>query len=228
MTRWWAMKNSEKGPDMTTPRRNLWRDYRWRESGWTRARATLALGMVFGLGAVGTMAQWSQTVTAQTGLFSTGEETLDLTINGEDQVVSFGVIPNLGRGQSVAATVNLQNNGTVDLTYSVELATSELTEQLGTGGQARGNASSLRQNMTVSLYEGGGTDGQTCTGALVSAQAEPPTTATTLLTGAPLPGETTDVYCIQARVHADAPIESRMAQVGVTFGFNASIAQEAG
>lgn len=228
MARWLAMMNSKKGPDMTTPRRNLWRNYRWRESGWTRARATLALGMVFGLGAVGTMAQWSQTVTAQTGLFSTGEETLDLTINGEDSAVSFGVIPNLGRGQSVAEMVNLENNGTVDLAYSVDLVTSELPSQLDFRNQPGGDAAKLRQNMTVSLYAGGSTDGQTCTGTLVSAQAEPPTTATTLLTGAQLPAGTTDVYCIQALVQSDAPIESRLAQVGVTFGFNASIAQEAG
>ncbi|MCD2263904.1 M73 family metallopeptidase [Dietzia aurantiaca] len=213
---------------MTTPHRALSRTFRWRESGWTRVRATLALGMVFGLGAVGTLAQWSQTVTAQTGLFSTAEDTLDLTINGEDSEVSFGLRPNLGRGQSFAAMVNLENNGTVDLVYSVDLVTSELTTQFGTGSQARGNATSLRQAMTVSLYEGGGTDGQTCTGTLVLAQAAPATTVTTLLTGAQLPGETTDVYCIQSLVHADAPIESRMAQVGVTFGFNASIAQGAG
>lgn len=41
------------------------------ETGWTRTRAVLSLGMVFGLGAVGTMAAWSDTATATTGMFST-------------------------------------------------------------------------------------------------------------------------------------------------------------
>ena len=213
---------------MTTPRRSLWRDYRWRESGWTRTRATLAMGMVFGLGAVGTMAQWSQTVTARTGLFSTGEDTLNLTINGDDPEHHFGVIPNLGRGQSVAAMVNLENNGTADLTYSVDLVTTELASEIDFGTQLGGDASQLRQNMTVGLYEGGGTDGLTCDGAQVATPSPPPTTAATLLTDVELPGGTIDVYCIQALVHADAPIESRLAQVEITFGFNASIAQAAG
>lgn len=213
---------------MTTSRKNLWRDYRWRESGWTRARAVLSLGMVFGLGAVGTMAYWTDTATAESGLFSTGEEPLILKINGEDPVFSFGVIPNLGRGQSVAAMVELQNEGSIDLVYSVDLVATELQSQVDFGTQPGGDAAQLRQNMTVSLYAGGGTDGMTCDGTEVTTPSLPPTTATTLLTGASLPGETTDVYCIQALVHANAPIESRLAQVGVTFGFNASIAEMSG
>ena len=209
---------------MTAPRKHLWRDYRWRESGWTRARAVLALGMVFGLGAVGTMAYWTDTATAESGLFSKGEEPLILKINGEDPVFSFGVIPNLGRGQSVAAMVELQKEGSIDLVYSVDLVATELQSQVDFGTQPGGDAAQLRQNMTVSLYEGGGTDGLTCDGAQVPTPSPPPTTAATLLTDVQLAGEATHVYCIQALVHANAPIESRLAQVGLTFGFNAVIA----
>ena len=41
------------------------------ETGWIRTRAVLSLGMVLGLGAVGTMAAWSDSATATTGMFST-------------------------------------------------------------------------------------------------------------------------------------------------------------
>src|SRR5690554_712517 len=70
-----------------------WRDHRWRESRWTRMRAVSALGMIFGLGAVGTTATWSQTVTAETGLFSTGS--VDLKINGASPSFSFARVLNL-------------------------------------------------------------------------------------------------------------------------------------
>ena len=212
--------NSRKGLDMTTPRKNLWRDYRWRESGWTRTRAALALGMVFGLGAVGTMAQWSQTVTAQTGLFSTADS-VNLTIGGQPELVEFEV-NNLARGASVAAAFPLQNHGTTGFVYKVDLLMADLTEQEGTGNQARSNAASLRENMTVSIHPGGTVDGEECTEDSFSEQSGPPIGTTPLLADVQLPGETTHDYCIQGTVSTSAPIASRMSRVGVTFKFTAT------
>ncbi|MGX1769977.1 TasA family protein [Dietzia sp. NPDC055343] len=207
---------------MTTLRRNLRRDYRWRESGWTRTRAALAMGMVFGLGAVGTMAQWSQTVTAQTGLFST-VDTVSLTIDGQPEKFEFEV-DNLARGQSVARAFPLQNNGSTGFDYKVELLMADLTEQDGTGNQARSNAASLRENMTVSLHPGGTVDGATCSDPPFSTKSGPSHGPTSLRSGVQLPGETTHDYCIQAEIADNPPIASRMSRVGVTFKFTATAA----
>lgn len=204
---------------MATLRKNPWRDYRWRESGWTRARAVLALGMVFGLGAVGTMAQWSQTVTAETGLFSSSAGTVDLTINDTKPNADLSGISQLGRGQSGSTTANLKNTGTANLKYSVDLAIAEHSNQTGSTGQVRGNASSLRQNMTVSLYSG-----TTCTGTAIATKTAPTVAKQTLQPDVDLAAGAEKPYCILASVSSTAPVESRTAQVGVTFSFNASIA----
>lgn len=54
---------------------------RMSETAWIRTRAVLSLGMVLGLGAVGTMAAWSGSTTATSGMFSTGSIRLEL--NGQ-------------------------------------------------------------------------------------------------------------------------------------------------
>lgn len=207
---------------MSARSRNLWRGYRWRESAWTRARAVTALGMVFGLGAVGTMAQWSQTVTAETGLFSTA--TIDLTINDEATSVSLPAATNLARGGTAAGMINLQNNGDLGLTYTMDLAVATLTTQQGSAGFERGNAEKLRQNMTLTIREDGTLSGSTCTGGRLEADQSPPATGPGVLATRALAGTTTDTYCVQVSVSANAPIESRLAQVGYTFTFNASVA----
>lgn len=183
----------------------------------------LALGMVFGLGTVGTMAQWSQTVTAETGLFSSSAGTVDVTINGENPGVVLGGIPQLGRGSSVSRMVNLENNGTANLKYSVDLAIAELAPGVDLAGQQAGDASSLRQNMTVSLFVGATSNGTTCTGGSQITTPSPPVTFTGLRTNVALNAGAMDSYCVLASVDSAAPIQSRVARVGVTFSFNASI-----
>ncbi|NKW63306.1 hypothetical protein GS937_02055 [Rhodococcus hoagii] len=46
----------------------------------SRTRAVASLGIVLGLGAIGTLAAWSDTATATSGVFSTGS--VSLTLNG--------------------------------------------------------------------------------------------------------------------------------------------------
>lgn len=207
---------------MSARSRNLWRGYRWRESAWTRARAGMALGMVFGLGAVGTMAQWSQTVTAETGLFTTAA--INLTINGQNPSASLPTATNLARGGTAAGIINLQNNGGIGLNYTMDLTVATLTNQEGDPGFLRGNAESLRQNMTLTIRKNGTLSGSTCTGGTVEANQSPPATGTGVLATRALNGTTTDSYCVQVTVGASAPVQSRMAQVGYTFTFNASVA----
>lgn len=207
---------------MSAHSRNFWSDYGWRESAWTRMRATMALGMVFGLGAVGTMAQWSQTVTAQTGLFTTAA--IDLTINEQNPLASLPAATNLARGGTAAGIINLQNNGDLPLDYTMDLTVATLTDQEGDAGFERGNAESLRQNMTLTIRKNGTLSGSTCTGGTLESTPSPPASATGVLAARTIDGTTTDSYCVQVTVSASAPVQSRMAQVGYTFTFNASIA----
>lgn len=201
---------------------NLWRGYRWRESAWTRARAVMAVGMVIGLGSVGTLAKWSQTVTAETGLFTTGAT--NVTINDQPSTVALPSVINLARGASTAGVINLQNKGDIDLSYTMDLAVAELTTQLGAARFERGSASSLRQNMTLEIVRGGSVSGTTCTGGQSAAFRAPPVSGTGVLGARPLESRSTDSYCVQVAVKTDAPRQSRMAQVGYTFTFNTSIA----
>lgn len=136
---------------MSATSKNLWTGYRWRESGWTRARAVLSLGMVFGLGAVGTMAYWTDDATATTGTFSVAS--LDLQVNDETAYTEWalagtGMMP----GDTKAATLNVQNNGGVDLTYTAMIGSS------GDTALAPFMAMTVRSGATLNSGSG------TCTG----------------------------------------------------------------
>ena len=207
---------------MSARSRNLWRGYRWRESAWTRTRAIMALGMVLGLGSVGTMAKWSQTVTAETGLFSTS--TIDLTINDQPKSASLTAATNLARGGTAAGIIKLRNKGKLNLKYTMDLGVAALTSEVGGAGQQRGNAESLLQKMTLTIREDGSHIGNTCTGGTVVVSQVPPSSTTGALGGKQINGDSTHTYCVQVSVAPDAPVESRMAQVGYTFTFNANIA----
>lgn len=207
---------------MSARSRNLWRGYRWRESAWTRARAAMALGMVLGLGSVGTMAKWSQTVTAETGLFSSAA--VNLLINGETPSAVIPGTANLARGGTAAGIIELKNDDTRNLKYTMDLDVAPQTIERGGVGQRHGNAESLRQNMTLTIRKNGTLSGSTCTGGTLEANQSPPATGTGVLATRALNGTTTDSYCVQVTVGASAPVQSRMAQVGYTFTFNANIA----
>lgn len=100
--------------------RNHLSGYRWRDSTWTRARAIASLGMVFGLGAVGTMAYWVDNATMTTGTFSV--TSLDLQVNDSKEYTSWtlsgsGMMP----GDTKAADLIVQNKGDVEFTYTAKV-----------------------------------------------------------------------------------------------------------
>lgn len=110
--------------DRTAPRRSL----RSRLTGATgvRVRALLALGMVLGLGAVGTLALWSNSAVATTGTFATG--TLDIRVNGIDNYSFTGTsgltMANMLPGESRAATLQVQNTlSSLPVSYTMAAST---------------------------------------------------------------------------------------------------------
>ena len=100
---------------------------RRRVLGSGRVRALLSLGIVVGLGAVGTLAYWTDDATITSSSFSSGR--LDVTLN--DQLA--GAVNNGGTtsdvdfklaemipGESFARTVKVGNAGTVGFTYTAK------------------------------------------------------------------------------------------------------------
>lgn len=191
---------------------------------WDRVRAGLSLGVVLGLGATGTMAAWTDTATAESGLFSAAN--IELTINGEPQEVAFDSIENLMPGKTIARDLVMANDGSVDLRYLMDLKVAGITQAVNTAGQQRGDATVLGSHLTLTVHASSTADELTCPGAAIVSQ--PMTVggpsvvlddddARTVAAGA------SDTICVQATLAANAPIQSRMAQVGVTFIVNAEV-----
>ncbi|WP_207837939.1 SipW-dependent-type signal peptide-containing protein [Williamsia soli] len=91
-----------------------------------RVRAILALGIVLGLGAVGTMALWSNSAGATSGDFKTG--VVDLRVNGVKSYTFSGAtglsMTNMLPGDSRAATLQVQNTlSTLPLIYTMTART---------------------------------------------------------------------------------------------------------
>lgn len=92
-----------------------------------RARALMSIGIVLGLGAVGTLAAWSDTSTATSGIFTTG--TLDIKLGepfpGSDNVTlatlgNAAIVP----GTTVSSPLKINNNGSVPFSYKIEVVAS--------------------------------------------------------------------------------------------------------
>lgn len=94
--------------------------------GSVRLKAALSLGMVLGLGSVGTLAAWSTTASTTSGTFVTGTVDIkfdDGTTNGNQGLAGNPYIVALPTGtllpgQSKAAAVKVKNGGTLGFTYT--------------------------------------------------------------------------------------------------------------
>lgn len=120
----------------------------------TRGRAVMTLGVVLGLGTVGTLAYWTDTATVTGGTFQAGS--LKIQVDGvEDDPVGFSnafKADNLAPGQSVAASSQIQNVGTLTANYHASAT--------ATGALAPLLTYSVRAGGTVNAQ------GTACTGGL--------------------------------------------------------------
>ena len=190
---------------------------------WDRVRAGLSLGVVLGLGATGTMAAWTDTATAESGLF--GAADVELTINGESPEFAFASVEDVMPGQSVAGNLVLANEGDVDLRYLMDMEFEGLTTAKGGTGQQRGDATSLGEHLTLTVHSSTTADGVTCGGQAIVSQTMTVGDPRSVLTDyRPVTAGASDTICVQATLAANAPIQSRMAQVRVTFIVNAEVA----
>lgn len=159
----------------------------------------LSLGMVLGLGTVGTLAAWSDTSTATSGTFTTGA--IDLRINdsqGRPSPYAFTAL-NAGAllpGASTSAVVTVQNWENMSLTYTVKVH--------GSG--------SLAPSLVVSVFEKGTPtargDSVTCTGGTLVGTVNVTPSAQVVSTNARPLGTTAtsrdDALCVQATLPRSA------------------------
>jgi predicted ribosomally synthesized peptide with SipW-like signal peptide len=161
----------------------------------------LSLGLVVGLGAINTMAYWSDTETVTAGTFSAG--VLDLKINGQNSVdlSSTFKLAEMVPGESVAAHVTVQNPApsTVAFTYPAPgLASGALAPYLNFEVKLGGTSS----NGPVSGLRTG-----TCTGTSTGA-AQTWSTSKTVIPASPvqqLAVAGTQTVCVVVTLATSAP-----------------------
>ncbi|OZD61040.1 MULTISPECIES: SipW-dependent-type signal peptide-containing protein [Nocardiaceae] len=95
-----------------------------------RARAIMSIGIVLGLGAVGTLAAWSDTSTATSGEFTTG--TIDIKLGntppGTDTITLTSLTNTaIAPGNTVTAPLLVRNSGTVPFNYTISVLANNTT-----------------------------------------------------------------------------------------------------
>ncbi|WP_338150689.1 signal peptidase I [Rhodococcus qingshengii] len=124
------------------------------ETGWIRTRAVLSLGMVLGLGAVGTMAAWSDSATATTGMFSTSS--VQLKVDNQRPAHQFTELKrnSMLPGQSEAGALTVQNTGTANFQWAVSATATGSSALIG---KLSFNISTRRQTQTHLVRRSAGT-----------------------------------------------------------------------
>jgi predicted ribosomally synthesized peptide with SipW-like signal peptide len=177
------------------------------ETGWIRTRAVLSLGMVLGLGAVGTMAAWSDSATATTGMFSTSS--VQLKVDNQRPAHQFTELKrnSMLPGQSEAGALTVQNTGTANFQWAVSAT--------ATGSSA------LIGKLEVSLHQTGANDGSTCSGPIIGTQ-QAFSGNPTLVSGRSLAAGVSEQVCIKVTVDSTAGQTEQFKIADLGFNFTAT------
>ncbi len=174
----------------------------------TRVRAVLSVGIVLGLGTVGTLAAWSATTTTTSGTFTTGN--VDLWLNDVNATQTAPLSVPLGSallpGQTAAVRIAVQSRGNVAATYTTRV-------------RGSGNAGTAVQ---LTVVPGGAISGSTCAGTpAVTDRVLTGTDAAILGTRGPLAaGSGSEVLCLQFRLPAAAANTTQAATGSVVLTFD--------
>lgn len=178
----------------------------------TRVRALLSLGMVFGLGAVGTLAYWTDTSTLTGGTFTAG--TLDIKLgspapgvdNNPAAFTTAFAMTNMQPGDSKAASTIVRNSGTVDFTYTA------------TGVTSGGALASL---LTFKVVPGGTVSGNDCTGGTTTFTGTMAAVQSVISTNRPLTASGgNETFCVVATLPTGTTT-GQGTSASATFTFNA-------
>lgn len=179
-----------------------------------RIRALLAAGMVLGLGAVGTLAAWTDESTA-TATFSAGTLDLKLGTAPEGPFTDSVALTSLDMasmypGASKAGMISVSNSGTVPLGYTL-------------AGTASGD---LGAALTVSVFAGGAANNSastgSCSGTLLGI-ADLPLAGTLISAARTLPAASIENLCLLVKLPATAPNSLQGTTSTATFTFTGSM-----
>lgn len=173
-----------------------------------RVRALLAACSVLGLGAVGTLAAWTDSSTATSGTFSTG--TIDLrlgpgTTDPNPFTITALTLTNMAPGATITATLQVNNSGSLPFTYDV----------VGSATNAGAGVDQLGTAMTVQIYAG-----STCTGTVLNASAK--FTFSALTAARSLASGANETLCFRATLPASADTALQGKSTVGTFVFTAT------
>ena len=186
----------------------------WKSFRSDRVRAVLSLGIVLGFGSVGTLAYWTDDATASGATFSSG--TIDLIV-GADATDAYAFttlgLTNMVPGNSKAATITVNNNGTAPFKYTVaSAATNADTKALRDG---------LVAKVTATSAMGGTAPATTCTATAIIGSG---TTITggLVTTGRQLAAGVTETLCFQVTLPTTALSALQGATTTATLTFTAT------
>ena len=173
-----------------------------------RVRALLAVGTVLGLGAVGTLAAWTDSSTATTGTFSTG--TIDLRLgSGATDPNPFSIttfaMSTMSPGSEKEATLQVNNSGSLPFTYNV----------VGSATNSGGGSDQLGSALTLQIYAG-----SACSGTVLNSPAK--FTFPGLTAARTLAAGTNETLCFKATLPAGADTALQGKSTVGTFVFTAT------
>ncbi len=199
---------------------------------WSPARAhvcaLLSLGILLGIGSVGTLASFSDSATASTGSFTAG--TLDLKLNnaaattgtGANQTTAVNTLAlgDMVPGESVAASFAVADAGSVGLTYTATAT-------------ATGNLATDSSGLKFSTYPGGvagavstssaGVRTQSCSGtASTTAKTLNATATSVIATSQTIAGNASSTVCVQVSLLSGAGNSLQGSTASASFAFTAS------
>lgn len=188
------------------------RGRRRRERGSGRVRALLSLGVVVGIGATGTYAYWTDSVTVTGTTITAG--TIDLKVNNADSVTGYSAldIAAMVPGNSTAGVLTVSNSGTAPLRWSLDASASN--------ADGKGLGAALVVKVTGDAATAGSSPTATCsgsalpgTGASFAADLVPAASPRTLAAGA------SETICLQATLPtgASSALQAATTTVSLTF-----------
>ncbi|MDO9380342.1 MAG: TasA family protein [Nocardioidaceae bacterium] len=187
----------------------------WRRLTGDKVKALLSLGVVLGVGAVGTMAAWTDNATA-TSTFSTGNVQIRLTDNNV-QAYGFTTLSmtNMAPGYSKASVLKVKNTGSLDFGYTISAAATD-------SGNVAGLGAGLRVKITADTTVSGSGNAITCSGtALTGANGVAPAAVNAAARN--LVGTTgNETLCFQVSLPTDASTQLQSASTSIVFTFTAT------
>jgi predicted ribosomally synthesized peptide with SipW-like signal peptide len=180
-------------------------------AGSTWLRVVLSSGLLFGIGAAGTFAHWTDAVTVSGVTFTAG--TIDLKVNNLDTVASYTTlnISNMVPGNSVAGVLTIKNSGTAPLKYT---ATSS-----GTNADSKDLRSGLTVKVTGDSSVTGSSPSATCAGSALSGTGASSVNSQFITTGRLLASNGTETICLQVTLPSTAASSLQGATTNVTLTF---------